>query len=893
MIPLKVNSDELSSLKKMFRILAYLAMFCAISGATGGAAARCGERGESKNPERKGVLVLLPSNLGFAGQMSFIQALSEELDVPETVELYSESVDLAQLKDPASAQALEEMYQTKFRNMRLDLVIAGQQPVLDFLVNRRKRLFVGMPVVFGMIPKDVFERVEKSPGVTGSVEVLEFAGTVELALALQLGTKRVILVSGDSARDKWLERIAREQFLRLAGKVDFAFWEGLAPSEAKEHFRDLTPNDVIFYLSESEDHAGHVYSREQYLDRIAPDSPVPIYSSLAESIGHGVVGGNLYDSAKEARIVGEQAQQILNGKSPAEIPIADVSMSSVVDWRQLDRWRIPVSRVPVGTELRFAEPTLWEKHKPGIVAVLTFIGLQTALICLLWIEIRRKNKARQMVERQFATERVVMDSSEKFTRCAPEEVEGQIQEGLAALRKAKEMEWALWVTLDPVNGEVAKSFVSWDESVGTDAVIRLGKHTPWLMEEIKAEKSVIISRMERVPDRAEADRKYLEEAGVESLLLIPSNSNGDLRSALLLASREPGREWSRATVGRLRTLGNLFGTALRRRRAEVELKDKKEWLKMALEASKTALWELDVLTGQVRWSQKDDSMVGKAPLELELPWEKFLERVPAEDREDLYRRTLATLEDRSGEGTFVTEWRDHEEGGGERWVVFRGKVYRDAEGRPLRLRGVNVDITELKRTKTELVQLTERLIKAQEDERQRLARELHDDVGQRLSLLIIGLDRLRHGLPAGLRIPREELSASLEEANQLATDIHGLSHQLHSSKLKLLGLKAALNELCAQVSRQHGVDVKLQVDPIPGGLSEKRALCLYRVAQEALNNAVKHSGSTTIEVQLEVVQNMMHLKVKDFGTGFDLSHYSAGVGLASMRERIRMAGGKL
>jgi signal transduction histidine kinase len=189
--------------------------------------------------------------------------------------------------------------------------------------------------------------------------------------------------------------------------------------------------------------------------------------------------------------------------------------------------------------------------------------------------------------------------------------------------------------------------------------------------------------------------------------------------------------------------------------------------------------------------------------------------------------------------------------------------------------------------------LTERLIQAQESERQRLARELHDDIGQRLSLLIIGLDRLRHGLPLDLRAQREELAASLEEAGQLATDIHGLSHQLHSSKLKHLGLKAALRELCAQVARQHGVDVNLEAGTISGGLSEERALCLYRVAQEALNNAVKHSGSPTIEVELAPVRNMLQLRVKDHGSGFDVNHYAAGVGLASMRERVRMVAGKL
>jgi len=330
-----------------------------------------------------------------------------------------------------------------------------------------------------------------------------------------------------------------------------------------------------------------------------------------------------------------------------------------------------------------------------------------------------------------------------------------------------------------------------------------------------------------------------------------------------------------------------------KRQAEEELQDKKQWLDMALEAATAALWELDVLSGKVRWSQKDNPLLGKGPVELELPWEKFLERVPNEDRQDLYERTVALLENRTGSDTIVTEWRYHEPGGSEKWLLFRGQVYRDAEGRPLRLRGVNVDITDLKQMKSELVELTDRLIWAQEEEKQRLARELHDDIGQRLSLLIISLDRLMHELPLNLRSLREDLHLTLDQAHQLATDIHALSHQLHSSKLKHLGLAAALKELCAQVSRQHGIDVKLEVGAIPGKLSEECALCLYRVAQEALKNAIKHSGSPVIEVELVASDQVLRLKVKDYGRGFDVNRHEAGVGLASMRERLRMAEGKL
>ena len=893
MVPLRVNSDDSLRLRKMRCVLAQWVMFCAICGVVGVGALPNAAKAAENVSSRKNVLVLLPANLGFEGETAFVQNLSVDLEVPDKVDLYRETIELTQLNLPSKPQALEEILRKKYEDVKLDLIIVGQRPVLEFLLKRRETLFPGVPIIFGMIPKDIPAPTVKYPGVTGSVAALDLAKTVELALALQPETKRVVVIAGTSARDKWIEWIGKEQFQPLAGRVQFVYWEGLAPQEVKERFKGLTKQDVLFYLRESEDHKGHAYGVEQYLDQIADDAPVAIYSSLTRLLGHGVIGGNLYDNAEEARVIAGQANEILAGKSPDEIPIAEVKMSMVADWRQLARWDIPVSRVPSGTEIRFREQTLWEKHRFAIVGIATFITLETALLLLLWIQVRRTNAARRMVELRFATERVVTEYSEKFTHCAPEDVEGRIQEGLEAIRRAKAAEWALWFTAEPGTNEIGTSYLSQAAESPAKAALRLGTHTPWLMEQIDIGQTVAISGLRKMPERARTDREYLESLGMESLLLIPSNSNGGARSALVLASRDVEKEWPRALIARLRTMGNLIGTAHSRRRAEVELREKKEWLEMALEASRTALWDLDVLTGRVRWSQRDESLLGKSPMELELSWEKFLERVPEEDREDLYRRTLATLEDQSGNDTFLTEWRYHEPGGAERWVVFRGRVYRDSRGRPIRLRGVNVDITELKQAKSELVELTERLIQAQECERQRLARELHDDIGQRLSLLIIGLDRLRHGLPVGLRAPREELATSLAEASQLATDIHGLSHQLHSSKLKHLGLKAALRELCAQVSRQHGMEVNLQAGTIPGEVSEERALCLYRVAQEALNNAVKHSGSARVEVELNAVASVLQLKVKDHGMGFDVNHHAAGVGLASMRERIRMAAGKL
>jgi signal transduction histidine kinase len=190
------------------------------------------------------------------------------------------------------------------------------------------------------------------------------------------------------------------------------------------------------------------------------------------------------------------------------------------------------------------------------------------------------------------------------------------------------------------------------------------------------------------------------------------------------------------------------------------------------------------------------------------------------------------------------------------------------------------------------VNLSARLISVAEEERKHLARELHDDIGQRLSLLAVSLDILKSDEKAEDSI-RAKLDDALRELKDLAEDVHNLSHRLHSSKLQHLGLPAALREVCRQIGEQHRVEIDLQAAaPFPT-LSEYVSLCFYRVAQEALNNAVKHSQSKRVQVHLHSTENRVRLLVRDFGIGFDPAMKSEGLGLATMQERLRMVGGTL
>ena len=189
------------------------------------------------------------------------------------------------------------------------------------------------------------------------------------------------------------------------------------------------------------------------------------------------------------------------------------------------------------------------------------------------------------------------------------------------------------------------------------------------------------------------------------------------------------------------------------------------------------------------------------------------------------------------------------------------------------------------------ISVSGRLISLAEEERRHLARELHDDIGQRLSLLAVELDTLKNDFHSEDEL-RERLAVALTGLQELAADVHNLSHRLHSAKLQHLGLSTALKEVCRQMAGQHQIEIDLHADNA-SSLPEDVSLCFYRVAQEALNNAVKHSHSRRVEVHLDNRHEQLFLQIKDFGIGFDPAVPVEGLGLATMRERLRMLGGTL
>jgi PAS domain S-box-containing protein len=244
---------------------------------------------------------------------------------------------------------------------------------------------------------------------------------------------------------------------------------------------------------------------------------------------------------------------------------------------------------------------------------------------------------------------------------------------------------------------------------------------------------------------------------------------------------------------------------------------------------------------------------------------------------------------------FEMEYRLRRFDGKYRWIVDYGVPRFESDGAFCGYIGSCVDITDRKLAAESLEELSGRLITAQDEERTRIARELHDDFSQRLALQGIGLAQLWKKMPESEVEERAKVQQLLKGIQEISSDMHSLSHELHSSKLEHVGLAPALMGLCEELSSRFKIEITFTDHVLSLRIPKDVGLCLFRIAQEALGNVVKHSGAKQARAELYSTRNEIRLRIVDAGFGFDpeLRKEDAGLGLVSMRERLRLVGGRL
>jgi len=194
-----------------------------------------------------------------------------------------------------------------------------------------------------------------------------------------------------------------------------------------------------------------------------------------------------------------------------------------------------------------------------------------------------------------------------------------------------------------------------------------------------------------------------------------------------------------------------------------------------------------------------------------------------------------------------------------------------------------------------LSSVSHRVIEAEERERQRIAKDLHEDIGQRLGLLAIEIEQLKTGPLNQTDEIRSRVDALWQQTLEILTDVKASAHELHSPRLEYMGLAAVLRSFCKEFGERKRVEIEFRSDGFPSPVPPDISLCLFRVLQEGLHNAVKHSGVRQFDVQLQGTPNEIHLTVSDCGVGFNLeaARKGQGLGLNRMQERLKLVKGGL
>jgi len=326
-----------------------------------------------------------------------------------------------------------------------------------------------------------------------------------------------------------------------------------------------------------------------------------------------------------------------------------------------------------------------------------------------------------------------------------------------------------------------------------------------------------------------------------------------------------------------------------RTRALEALQESEERVRIAIEAGHMYAFEWNVATDEVERSPTSISLLDLPNGGSKHTKQELIERILPEDRER-YVRTLNSVTPE--EPVYRTVFRLPMRDGRTAWLEESGRATFGPDGKLRKIIGIASDVTEVRESENALRELSGRLITSQEEERRRIARELHDHIGQEAALICVQAQRLDSGVAEQEHTVRSDIHDLYRKIKVLASDVSKLSHRLHSSELSFLGLSVAAERLCRDYADQYGIAVDFQAKAIPHALDAARSLCLYRVLQEALQNIAKHSHASRVVVEFQTVEKELVLKIRDNGKGFDVQKAGSGLGLLSMRERLNCVGGQ-
>jgi PAS domain S-box-containing protein len=338
---------------------------------------------------------------------------------------------------------------------------------------------------------------------------------------------------------------------------------------------------------------------------------------------------------------------------------------------------------------------------------------------------------------------------------------------------------------------------------------------------------------------------------------------------------------------------HVAAIAIERQQAEAKLRSSEERYRRIVDTANEGIWMVDETSRITFANRRMAEMLGYAVKEMiGRPTSDFMEADAAEEANRRFNRRREGIAEQF-------DFRFRQKDGSELWGIVSTTPMQGQNGKFAGSLGMVTDITARKQAEAELFrsngqirEMASKLLTAQEEERRRISRELHDDIVQKVAALAIGISRIKSRVAGASPQLVDGLAGIQENIRGLAEDIRQISHRLHPAVLEHAGLTAALKSFTEEFSRTEGIDVALTIPAGRDAIPRDIGVCVYRVVQEWLRNIAKHSGASSAEIGLSIVGSDLRLVVKDCGCGFDVDRArGGGLGMVSIEERVRLCRG--
>jgi PAS domain S-box-containing protein len=773
-----------------------------------------------------------------AFETTLLQEIGERVDLDEV------SLDVARYTTLDMEEALVELMRKRQARWQPDLVVPIGSPAGIFVAEHRDRLFpTNTPILYTGMDQRRLPPGALPQNATFVGASYDLPGAVEDILQVAPTTTNIVVLIGATPLEQFWTDVLRREYQPFTNRVSFTWFNELSLDQMLERSAKLPPRSFILLVLLMRDAAGVTHNADEALRRIHEVANAPVNGFFQNQLGMGILGGRLYANELEGAESARIAVRILHGEPPLGFPPRVLPPSHPqYDWRELQRWKIDEARLPAGSAILFKAPTVWERYRTWIVTGASVCVAQAILISMLLANLGKRRR----VERS-------LEESERRFRTAADAAPIMIwMSGPDKLCTFLNRPWLEFTgrTLDQDLGN------GWADSVHRDDAQECLKT---YVEAFDARQPFVMEYRLR---RHDGEYRWVCDTGRPRL---------DNRGSF---------------VG---YIGSCVDVTESRRKTEA-LVESESRLRAILDTAVEGIITIGERGVIESVNVAAERIFGYTAAEMIAQNVSMLMPHPFRDEHDQYLAGYHHTHKPKiiGVGREVSGRRKD----GSVFPIDLGVSEIALADRRV-FTAVVRDVTERKQAEQTARELSGRLISAQEAERAHLARELHDDITQRLACLAIDAGRVVAGWDGveGSRTMREVRDGLV----RLSEDVHSLSYKLHPALLEDLGLADALKAECERFARQESIPVEVKLEQFQTGVPRDAGLCLFRVTQEALRNVARHAQAQSAAVSLRRLDGGLQLAVTDSGVGFDpvQNRQRASLGLASMRERVRLLDGEL